>query len=537
MSTCTRCKREVASDVQFCPFCGAPAPPPAGAEPGDPWIGQTVAQKYLVDQLIDRGGMGVVYKATHRALDRPVALKMLNRSLLADPTIVARFHREARAASRLNHPNSVGVIDFGQTDDGTLFMALEYLPGRNLARVIADEFPLGTLRVVKIGSQILAALTEAHALGVLHCDIKPENVMLESRHDERDVVKVLDFGIAKLRDAAGSPRLTREGMVCGTPGYSSPEQARGEELDPRSDLYAVGVVLYELVAGKLPFDAPTPGALLAKMLVEKPVPLHVRRPDIHVPTDLEAVIMRALAFDREARFPSADAFRRELLACSHTGERQARPLPTPQGTVMFEARGPARAEPRAGHGPTPAQGRTAGKGAETRSPTPRHRPVSSTSRPAVREAALALTITAGSVAGALLIGALVWYGLNWVRGGSAGPSGSVASLPPAPAPSPLAAPLPSSGPVGRPAPSAIPSAPASQSPAPTGSGEGILAILGTPGAEISVDGQPAGRTPRELRLAPGAHRIRASHPDLGTVEETVEVVAGKRTLWNAPLSK
>ncbi len=520
MSTCTRCKREVASDVQFCPFCGAPAPPPAGAEPGDPWIGQTVAQKYLVHQLIDRGGMGVVYKATHLALDRPVALKVLNRSLLADPTIVARFHREARAASRLNHPNSVGVIDFGQTDDGTLFMALEYLPGRNLARVIADEFPLGTLRVVKIGSQILAALTEAHALGVLHCDIKPENVMLESRHDERDVVKVLDFGIAKLRDAAGSPRLTREGMVCGTPGYSSPEQARGEELDPRSDLYAVGVVLYELVAGKLPFDAPTPGALLAKMLVEQPVPLHVRRPDLHVPADLEAVIMRALAFDREARFPSADVFRRELLACSHTGERQARPLPTPQGTAMFEAaaHGPARAEPRAGHWSTPPQGRTTGKGAETRSPTPRHRPVSSTSRPAVREAALALTITVGSVAGALLIGALVWYGLNWVRGGSAGPPASVASLlrqpPPAPAPAP-------------PAPA----------PAPAGSGEGILAILGTAGAEISVDGQPAGRTPRELRLAPGAHHIRASHPELGTAEETVEVVAGKRTLWNAPLSK
>jgi serine/threonine protein kinase len=180
---------------------------------------------------------------------------MLNRALLADPTVVARFHREARAASRLNHPNSISIIDFGQTDDGTLYMALEFLPGRTLARVVADEFPVQARRVVKIGSQILAALTEAHALGILHCDIKPENVMLETRHDEADVVKVLDFGIAKLRDGLGSTKLTREGMTCGTPGYASPEQARGEELDGRSDLYSVGVLLYELVSGKLPYEA------------------------------------------------------------------------------------------------------------------------------------------------------------------------------------------------------------------------------------------------------------------------------------------
>jgi serine/threonine-protein kinase len=533
MSTCTRCKREVASDVQFCPFCGAAAPPPR-AEPGDPWIGKTVAQKYVVQQLIDRGGMGVVYKATHIGLDRPVALKVLNRALLADPTIVQRFHREARAASRLNHPNSVGVIDFGETDDGTLFIALEYLPGRNLARVIADEFPLGTSRVVKIGSQILAALTEAHALGILHCDIKPENVMLDTRHDEKDVVKVLDFGIAKLRDAAGSPRLTREGMVCGTPGYSSPEQARGEELDARSDLYSVGVVLYELVSGKLPFEAATPGGLLAKMLVERPVPLHVRRPDIHVPANLEAVIMRALSFDREARFPSADHFRRELLACTSTGERPARPIPKAQGTAIFEAapRTTRRTEPRTGHGsPTPLS-RTPAKGSQLGLPTPRHRPVSSASRPAVKEAAVALTITAASVAGALLIGGLVWYGLNWARGGSAEPPHSLAIAPESPAtPAP-----PTSRAPPQPAPATAPPA-AAPAPGPMGPGEGIVAILGTPGAQISVDGRPAGRSPREIRLSPGTHRIRASHPELGTAEETIEVVAGKRTLWNAALSK
>jgi serine/threonine-protein kinase len=550
--------REVAPEVQFCPFCGAAAPLP-GSDPADPWAGKTVAQKYLVHQQIDRGGMGVVYKATHLSLDRPIALKMLNRALLADPTIVARFHREARAASRLNHPNSISVIDFGQTDDGTLFMALEYLPGRTLARVIADEFPLGTARVVKIGSQILAALTEAHALGILHCDIKPENVMLESRHDEKDVVKVLDFGIAKLRDGGG-PKLTREGMVCGTPGYSSPEQARGEELDPRSDLYSVGVVLYELVAGKLPFEAATPGALIAKMLVERPVPLRVRRPDILVPANLEAVIMRALSVDRESRFPSADAFRKELLACVEGGERPV-PTPMPQGTVVFDAAGHAT---RAGRGPshppgpgaraaarTPGAG-TAARTPETRLPTPRHRVPSSPPHHPVREVASALGIIVGSVAGALAIGAGVWYGLNWIRssGNEAGQLELAGREQQAPAPAATPAPAPPApAPVLRPAAAREPSAPSPpaaplQSAARPGGAvepgplsDGIVAVLAAPGAVISVDGKQAGKTPLELLLPPGSYRLRASHPDLGTAEAIVHVAAGKKTSWNALLAK
>jgi len=545
--------REVATDVQFCPFCGAAAPK-QGGEVDDPYVGQTVAQKYLVHQLVDRGGMGVVYKATHLSLDRPVALKMLNRALLADPTVVARFHREARAASRLNHPNSISVIDFGQTDDGTLFMALEFLPGRTLRRVITDEFPLGARRVVKIGSQILAALTQAHALGVLHCDIKPENVMLESRHDEKDVVKVLDFGIAKLRDAA-SPKLTREGMACGTPGYASPEQARGEELDPRSDLYSVGVVLYELLAGKLPFDAATPGALMAKMLVEPPVPLRIRRPDLHVPANLEGVIMRALSPDREARIASANLFRRELLACGDTGERPA-PMLSPQGTALFDAAAgdTPPGQPRPARPATPPVPQSAARTPEALRPTPRHRAPGSRPHRGVGEVASAVTIIFGSVAGALLVGALVWYGLTRIRGGDDDPAGQLepvaARNPPASAPqSPAVTPAP----VPRPAASRGPSAPSPQPAHPPrkvarpghapgaerspSSARGILVVLGSPGASITVDGQPTGVSPRELQLAPGPHRVRASHPDLGSAEETVEVVAGQRTRWTANLAR
>jgi hypothetical protein len=245
--------------------------------------------------------------------------------------------------------------------------------------------------------------------------------MLDSRHDEKDAVKVLDFGIAKLRDVVG-PRLTGKGMVCGTPGYSSPEQARGEELDPRSDLYSVGVVLYELVSGKLPFEASSPGAMVAKMLVEPPVPLHVRRPDLDVPADLEAVIMRALSPDREARFASAEAFRAELLACGATGERPAASAAA-QGTVTVPATAPSPRQTQSPRGTQTAgrtpSGRTAAmpaspRQATARRPTPRQRPAAARGGSA-REVVSAVSVIAGSALGALLFGTLVWYGLSWVR--------------------------------------------------------------------------------------------------------------------------
>jgi serine/threonine-protein kinase len=557
MSSCATCMRDVGA-AAFCPFCGAAAPATGSAD--DPYVGQTVAKKYLLHDVIGRGGMGIVYAATHLSLDRPVAIKMLNRALLADPTVVARFHREARAASRLNHPNSISIIDFGQTDDGTLFMALEFLPGRTLGRVIIDEFPVLPRRVVKIGSQILAALTEAHALGILHCDIKPENVMLETRHDETDIVKVLDFGIAKLRDGLGATKLTREGMTCGTPGYASPEQARGEELDARSDLYSVGVLLYELVSGKLPYEASSPGGLVAKMLVEPPVPLRRRRPDLAVAPELEAVIMRALATDRQLRFPSADAFRRALVACGDTGE-QAIPPPRAQATaVLSQEPGVARGAPR-GRPATPPSPRPAGASSpaarQTPGQTPRHTPghtprhtpggtgrhtprhhaATPAPRSAVRETTGALAVILASVAGAVLLGAGVWFGLSWLGGAGAGsprsveplegpvttPATPAAPVPPAPAARPVRAPPPTTPPL---------------TAKPGASGlEGVVTVLGMPGARIMVDGRQAGQSPRELRLPAGTHRIQVTHPTAGNAEETLEVVAGERKLWTPSLAR
>jgi serine/threonine-protein kinase len=352
MALCGKCHREAPDGALFCSFCGTTIKPGTSAgEAPDPLIGQTVNGKYFVHQLLGRGGMGEVYKATHLTLDRPVVLKLLKKSFLSDPSIVQRFHREARAASRLNHPNSISIIDFGQAEDGTLFMAMEYLSGRSLARVIAEDQPIPESRVVHICAQILAALAEAHALGIIHRDLKPENAMLESRRDEPDFVKVLDFGIAKLNEPGdGAGKLTQAGIVCGTPGYMSPEQVRGDELDARSDLYSVGVILYEMLTGKLPFEAETPMGLVTKHLVEPVPPLSVRKPGLHVSPGLEALVLRCLAKDRQDRPASAEELRASLLTWAAQGEPRVRPTPSPARTMIIDAAPPAEPATRSDAG-------------------------------------------------------------------------------------------------------------------------------------------------------------------------------------------
>ena len=248
---CPSCGAD-AGDVskKFCPSCGATF---ARGE-SDEYIGRTLARKYQVEALIGEGGMGKVYRARQLALDKVVVLKVLRHTLLGDDRTVARFKREAKAASRLNHPNSISILDFGQTEDGALFIAMEFVPGQDLHTVLSKDGPLPEPRIVRIVSQVLSALYDAHNAGVIHRDLKPENIMVEQRRNEPDFVKVLDFGIAKIQDAEGDgPALTRTGFVCGTPEYMSPEQARGATLDHRSDLYAVGVILYQLISGRLPF--------------------------------------------------------------------------------------------------------------------------------------------------------------------------------------------------------------------------------------------------------------------------------------------
>ncbi|HET9753957.1 MAG TPA: serine/threonine-protein kinase, partial [Myxococcales bacterium] len=280
----------------------------------DPLLGHVVAGRFKLEEMIGQGGMGTVYRARHLALDRVVCLKMLRPALLEDPTVVGRFEREAKAASRLNHANSIQVLDFGRNEsDGTLFIAMEYVQGKDLRVVLRDEWPLPETRLCNIMAQVLAALGEAHAHNVVHRDLKPENIMVEQRSDHTDFVTVLDFGIAKILDS-DLPGLTRSDVVCGTPQYMAPEQATGTQLDARCDLYAVGVILYQMATGHLPFDGQNSMEVLTRHVNEPPVPPRQRAPSAPISAAMEALILRALAKDPAARPQTAEQFRQLLLA-------------------------------------------------------------------------------------------------------------------------------------------------------------------------------------------------------------------------------
>ncbi len=310
MVPCQRCAVPCDEGHRFCFACGAELAPQTTQE--DPLIGRTLPGGYRVTHLVGVGGMGRVYCAEQVALGRTVAVKVVHPSLADEELTSARFLNEARAASRLSHPNSVAIFDFGRTDDGRPYIVMEYLRGRDLGRVAADEGPLPLARVVDVLRQTLGALEEAHALGIVHRDLKPDNVVLEPLRSGLDFVKVVDFGLAKIlqEDAhtKGAGALTRPGLVCGTPEYMSPEQSRGDALDGRSDLYSIGVILFELLAGRVPFVADTATkTLILHLTVPAPDPRDVA-PDRAIPAPFADVTARSLAKSSEDRFQSARDF-------------------------------------------------------------------------------------------------------------------------------------------------------------------------------------------------------------------------------------
>jgi serine/threonine protein kinase len=264
-------------------------------------IGKIIGNNFRLLEVVGTGAMGTIFKAEQVSLGKTVVIKLLHRHLLGDPSLSKRFHREARAASLLNHPNTIQIIDFGQMQNGPLYIAMEFVPGRDLAEVLFHEFPMAPIRVVNIVRQIASALDEAHANGVLHRDLKPENIMVGDRRNQPDFVKVLDFGIAKLQDGVQTAGAfqTVAGVVCGTPEYMSPEQARGETLDGRSDLYALGVLMYQLLTNRLPFEGESPLAVVTQHLSKEPVP--PSRFANGIPPSLEHLTLSLLLKPREER--------------------------------------------------------------------------------------------------------------------------------------------------------------------------------------------------------------------------------------------
>ena len=331
--------------------------PSSGLGPeSDPFLGTTIAGKYAVEARLGRGAMGAVYRARHLALDKSVAIKILHRELAVEPTFVARFRREAKAASRLDHPNSIRVFDFGEEANGVLYLAMEYVDGPDLYRFAAEFGPLSPAAIVELLSQVLSVLSVAHSIGVLHRDLKPENIMIiRTQGDDgqpADFVKVCDFGIAKILgppEKEGAPespgRRTTAGMVVGTPEYMSPEQARGLPLDGRSDLYSTGVILYELLAGRVPFEGAGPLDVVLQHLSDDPVPPSSRAAGVD--PKLEAICLTAMQKQPVDRFQNAREMRDALRgALREAGAARTPPAPGTFGPLTALADSTSRSESR-----------------------------------------------------------------------------------------------------------------------------------------------------------------------------------------------
>ena len=312
-AVCQQCGASGDSEDRFCARCGAARRGSAGAA-ADALLGRTVGGAYVLHELIGVGGMGRVYRAEQTALGRTVAVKVIHPHLLGDDRIVARFYNEARASSRLNHPNSVSVIDFGRTDDGILYLVMEFLQGKDLAVVAHEEGPLPIVRVCKLLDGVLGALGEAHALGVVHRDLKPENIIVRRYRSGGDLVKVVDFGLATIVSGEDRTAVTQAGIVCGTPDYMSPEQGRGDPLDGRGDVYALGVVLFELLTQQLPFEDETPTRVVLRHIGDPiPNPIEVA-PERGITPELAAIVMKAMAKEPGGRFQTAEEMQASLRA-------------------------------------------------------------------------------------------------------------------------------------------------------------------------------------------------------------------------------
>ena len=327
--TCPTCSAVSPAGERFCPHDGTVL---ADEDKGpNRLVGTTIAGKYRVEGFLKDGGMGTVYRANHLMLGRMVALKVVRPQLTPDVATLRRFQREARAAAALKHPNIVDVYDLGESEDGTLYIAMELVDGIDLKAIIGDSGPLPSERVVRLVTQLGRALAMAHGNGVVHRDIKPQNIMIGTDAEGNDRVTLLDFGIAEARRVDGGTELTAAGTVLGTPQYMSPEQARGsQEIDGRSDIYSLGVVMYEMLAGVVPFDDKSAVQLLVKHVQQPPPPISARNPDVLVPGGLERIVLRCLAKDPGERFQSGTELVAALDRYISGDELFPEPLAAPQ---------------------------------------------------------------------------------------------------------------------------------------------------------------------------------------------------------------
>ncbi len=447
---CPTCGTEYPLSERFCPRDGTALR--AAANQSD-LLGSVVADRYHILKKLGAGGMGTVYLAEHVKMGRKSALKVMNPGMNTDPDAVARFNREASNASRLSHPNICGIYDFGETPDGMIYLAMEFIEGSALTDIIEKGGPLQPARAASIIHQTADALQIAHDAGIVHRDLKPDNIMVAKNRDGSDLVKVVDFGIAKA-STSEAQNVTKTGMVVGTPEYMSPEQLAGDKLDGRSDIYALGLVAFNCLTGALPFSATSAQEAMIMRLTDVPRALAEVRPDVAWPEAVQATLDLALARDAKDRYQSAAQFGREFAAAL-----AAMPAhPTDEaGTVVMSA--PATVAARAPMPPTRVGGRAAAAGGTTTTVAPA--PKSKT------------PLALGGVGAAITIAVVAWK-MGLIGGGAAT---TVASTPPVPssaaesttaAPTTLPAPAGSTQLMSNPRPSAGTAVPSSPTATPTG---------------------------------------------------------------------
>jgi serine/threonine-protein kinase len=319
MKLCPTCQRTYPDDVLFCPVDGArlqdaPAPSaPAAPMSQDPMIGSRLFGDYQVRKKLGEGGMGAVYLAEHMTIQQRLAIKVLHAQDAQQTELVQRFNREAQTISQLTNPNIIRVFVFGRTPDGMLFLAMEFVDGQPLRSLLERRGTLPVPMAIDIMRQSLHALAEAHELGIVHRDLKPDNIMITKFRNVENFVKILDFGIAKVKDPGqNQAKLTQAGVVYGTPEYLSPEQAMAKELDGRSDLYSMGIILYELMTGSVPFRGGTAVTILTAHVYDEPEPPSRRAPHLKIHPRMERIIMKALQKDPNLRYQTAMAFLEDL---------------------------------------------------------------------------------------------------------------------------------------------------------------------------------------------------------------------------------